>query len=190
METNELVKALRCSAQIPSNEEQCAGCPYFVLETPSEDDVKELGLEPEWKWKSCNVDQMALDAADLIEKQAVEIRELRNSLAVFGQANAALRDKVPERIPVSKRLPEPEKMVLLTVSGKVRISPLLMLMSLENSTQTRVGSLKCGRNGKTPRSPTGCRCPSCRRRNEHDGIHQSAKAAAKADGKRLPCKRT
>lgn len=120
METSELIKALRCSAQIPSNEEQCAGCPYFVLETPSEDDVKELGLEPEWKWKSCNVDQMALDAADLIEKQAVEIRELRNSLAVFGQANAALRDKVPEWIPVSERLPEPEKMVLLIVSGKIK----------------------------------------------------------------------
>ena len=106
METNEIIKALRCSAQIPSNEEQCAGCPYFVLETPSEDDVKELGLEPEWKWKSCNVDQMALDAADRIEKQDAEIK--------------ALRDKVPEWIPVSERLPEPEKMVLLTVSGKFK----------------------------------------------------------------------
>lgn len=92
MDTNEIVKALRCSAQIPSNEEQCAGCPYFVLEHPSEDDVKELGLEPEWQWKGCNVDRMALDAADRIEKQDAEIK--------------VLRDKVPEWIPVAERLPE------------------------------------------------------------------------------------
>ena len=45
-------------------------------------------------------------AADRIEKQDAEIK--------------ALRDKVPEWIPVSERLPEPEKMVLLTVSGKVK----------------------------------------------------------------------
>lgn len=31
-----------------------------------------------------------------------------------------MREKVPEWIPVSERLPEPEKMVLLTVSGKVK----------------------------------------------------------------------
>lgn len=45
-------------------------------------------------------------AADRIEKQDAEIK--------------ALRDKVPEWIPVSERLPEPEKMVLLTVSGKFK----------------------------------------------------------------------
>lgn len=132
MDTNEIVKALRCSAQIPSNEEQCAGCPYFVLETPSEDDVKELGLEPEWKWKSCNVDRMALDAAGLIERQNVEIKALRGaaeslkaalkdaqkSIEVFGQANAALREKVPEWIPVKERLPEPETEVLIVCNRR------------------------------------------------------------------------
>lgn len=134
MKDEEIVKALRCSAQIPSNEEQCAGCPYFVLEHPSEDDVKELGLEPEWQWKGCNVDRMALDAAGLIERQDVEIKALRGAaeslkaaledaqknIEVFGQANAALREKVPEWIPVTERLPEPGKMVLLIVSGKVK----------------------------------------------------------------------
>ena len=116
MEANEIVKALRCSAQIPSNEERCAGCPYFVLEPPSEDDVKELGLEPEFRWKGCNVDRMALDAAGLIEKQERQIQALK------WERDAAVEQAARDRlrwIPVRERLPEPEKMVLLTVSGKV-----------------------------------------------------------------------
>lgn len=50
--------------------------------------------------------RLQIQAADRIEKQDAEIK--------------ALRDKVPEWIPVSERLPEPEKMVLLTVSGKFK----------------------------------------------------------------------
>ena len=117
MEKNEIVKALRCSAQIPSNEEQCAGCPYFVLEHPSEDDVKELGLEPEWQWKGCNVDRMALDAADRIEKQERQIQTLKWERDVA--VEQAARDK-HRWIPVKERLPEPGKMVLLIVNGKVK----------------------------------------------------------------------
>lgn len=98
METNEIVKALRCSAQIPSNEEQCAGCPYFVLEHPSEDDVKELGLEPEWQWKSCNVDRMALDAADLIEKQDVEIKALRGAANSLKAALSAMEQDLRQAV--------------------------------------------------------------------------------------------
>ena len=131
MERNEIVKALRCSAQIPSNEEQCAGCPYFVLEHPSEDDVKELGLEPEWQWKGCNVDRMALDAANLIVQQAMEIQELQNSLAVFGHVNAALRDKVPDWISVEEQLPDTnksasgyEQVTVIATDGK-RVRPMI-----------------------------------------------------------------
>lgn len=102
METNELVKALRdCT-----NKCDCATCEY-------------RNVSDEFGGKFC-FDVLTDRAADRIEKQAVEIRELRNSLAVFGQANAALRDKVPEWIPVSERLPEPKKMVLLIVNGKVK----------------------------------------------------------------------
>ena len=35
-------------------------------------------------------------AADLIEQQAARIEELEKSVAVFGQANKALREKAPE----------------------------------------------------------------------------------------------
>ena len=78
--------------------------------------------------------RLQIHAADQIEKQDAEIKALRGaaeslkaalkdaqkSIEVFGQANAALREKVPEWIPVSERLPEPEKMVLLIVSGKIK----------------------------------------------------------------------
>ena len=110
METNEIVKALRGCAAAGS----CADCPcYQAGERCARKDT---------------------EAAGLIERQDVEIKALRGaaeslkaalkdaqkSIEVFGQANAALRDKVPEWIPVKERLPEPGKMVLLTVSGKVK----------------------------------------------------------------------
>lgn len=96
METNELVKALRAC----SNTMRCTECPLRDVE---------LCLK-----------RMMVGAYDLVKEQAMEIQELQNSLAVFGHVNAALRDKVPEWIPTSERLPEPKKMVLLTVSGKVK----------------------------------------------------------------------
>lgn len=82
METNELVKALRAC----SNTMRCTECPLRDVE---------LCLK-----------RMMVGAYDLIKEQAMEIQELQNSLAVFGHANAALRDKVPEWIPASERLPK------------------------------------------------------------------------------------
>ncbi len=82
METNEIMKALR----VCSNTMRCTECPLRDVE---------LCLK-----------RMMVGAYDLVKEQAMEIQELRNSLAVFGQANAALRDKVPEWIPVAERLPE------------------------------------------------------------------------------------
>ena len=111
METNEIMKALR--KEVAAN--PCVGL-----------------------CSTCNIAEcmtkLQIQAADLIERQDVEIRALRGaagslkaaledaqkSIEVFGQANAALRDKVPEWIPVTERLPEPGKMVLLIVSGKVK----------------------------------------------------------------------
>ncbi len=88
MDGNELVKALRDCI----NKCDCATCEY-------------RNVSDKFGEKFC-FDVLMDRAADLIEKQAIEIQELRNSLAVFGQANAALRDKVPEWIPVKERLPE------------------------------------------------------------------------------------
>ena len=46
------------------------------------------------------------EAADLIEQQAAKIDELKNAVKVLGQANSVLREKVPEWIPCSERLPD------------------------------------------------------------------------------------
>ena len=89
MEGNEIVKALRAC----SNTMRCTECPLQDME---------LCLK-----------RMMVGAYDLIKEQAMEIQELQNSLAVLGQANAALQEKVPEWIPVTERLPEPETEVLI-----------------------------------------------------------------------------
>lgn len=82
MERDEIVKALRVCAAAGS----CADCP--CCQTGERCARKDI------------------EAANLIEKQAIEIQELQNSLAVLGQANAALREKVPDWIPVTERPPE------------------------------------------------------------------------------------
>jgi len=75
-----------------TNKCDCATCEY-------------RNVSDEFGEKFC-FDVLMDRAADRIEKQDAEIK--------------ALRDKVPEWIPVSERLPEPEKMVLLIVSGKIK----------------------------------------------------------------------
>lgn len=118
METNELVKALRDCI----NKCDCATCEY-------------RNVSDKFGEKFC-FDVLMDRAADRIEKQeqqiqtlkrerdvaveqaAMEIQELRNSLAVLGQANAALRDKVPEWIPVKEWLPEPETEVLIVCNRR------------------------------------------------------------------------
>lgn len=97
METNEIIKALR----VCGSTARCVECP--------------LGD----KLSGCMKSVMT-EAAGLIERQDVEIRALRGaagslkaaledaqkSIEVFGQASAALREKVPEWIPVTERPPE------------------------------------------------------------------------------------
>lgn len=92
MERNELVKALRvCATTKP-----CSECPYEVDEG------------------KCWTKDFA--AADLIEKQERQIQTLKWERDVA--VEQAVRDKL-RWIPVKERLPEPGKMVLLIVSGKV-----------------------------------------------------------------------
>lgn len=57
----DIIRALRCSATYAESVD-CTGCPYLLEET--------LEGEP---YLSCYVDQIALDAADLLEKGADKI---------------------------------------------------------------------------------------------------------------------
>nr|DAL50999.1 MAG TPA_asm: Protein of unknown function (DUF551) [Caudoviricetes sp.] len=84
MTAKEIITALRCTA-IVDRHEDCAGCPYHVVEQVPGEDMESFGTET---WESCDVDKVALDAAAALERMVW--------------------------IPVTERLPEPGKRVLAT----------------------------------------------------------------------------
>lgn len=61
-----LAAALRCSAAPPAPERDCDGYPYYVEEDVADELVDQLGDT----WTYCDVDRMARDAADMIERMA------------------------------------------------------------------------------------------------------------------------
>lgn len=61
-----LAAALRCSAAPPAPERDCDGCPYYVTGVYRPEYVAQLGNV--WTW--CDVDRMARDAADMIDRMA------------------------------------------------------------------------------------------------------------------------
>lgn len=71
-ETKELVKALRCSAQVMDGVDQCRKCSYSAIEeiTPDIEAMVPSDFEENGKkyFVSCDCDRMVSDAADLIEK--------------------------------------------------------------------------------------------------------------------------
>ena len=100
METNEIMKALRvCATTKP-----CSECPYEVDEGKCW--TKDFAAAELIEKQERQIQTLKRERDVAVEQAAMEIQELRNSLAVLGQANAALRDKVPEWIPVTERPPE------------------------------------------------------------------------------------
>lgn len=67
MKREEIVRGLRCSGS--TGEKKCDGCPWCVRE----------GVEGK-DWWDCNVDQMALDAADLLENDRNQTLALQREL--------------------------------------------------------------------------------------------------------------
>ena len=81
----ELIEALRCSASPSSKGTDCKSCRYRVLE-PVNDKIPapcDVVIDEVKYWELCDVDRIAPDAADALEKQ-----------------------EVYKWIPVSERLPE------------------------------------------------------------------------------------
>ena len=67
MTREEIVRGLRCSGS--PGEKKCGGCPWCVREDVEGQD-----------WGDCNVDQMALDAADLLENDRSQTLALQREL--------------------------------------------------------------------------------------------------------------
>lgn len=62
--TPEVLAALRCSAAEDVHETHCESCPYYVVEDLDGENAAFFGE----RWVSCDVDRMALDAAEMIEE--------------------------------------------------------------------------------------------------------------------------
>lgn len=61
----EIAKALRCTATAQTGDEPCASCPFCRNEQLNAEWAEKLGTT---EWHSCDVDGIALAAADLIER--------------------------------------------------------------------------------------------------------------------------
>ena len=61
----EIAKALRCTATAQTGDEPCASCPFCQVEMLTEAQKAQLHCE---EWRGCDVDGVALAAADLIER--------------------------------------------------------------------------------------------------------------------------
>lgn len=89
MEGNEIVKALRCRAD---NDSGCSGkCPYLLTNPISEDLAELLGIKLGEVQRSCDAAQILLDAADLIEKQAVLLQKLWGAARIMKEAISELK---------------------------------------------------------------------------------------------------
>lgn len=89
MTRQEIAQALRCTSTPGGQTGDCEKCPYWKTEQLTAEQKEKLGVDT---WKSCDIDKVGTDAADLIERLTAE--------------NAALREKVPQWISVEERLPE------------------------------------------------------------------------------------
>lgn len=65
MDDKKLIAALRCSATVPAEKQDCSNCPYFQREQLPEALWAKLKTE---YWDGCDCDRIALDAADRLEQ--------------------------------------------------------------------------------------------------------------------------
>ena len=66
---NEIIKALRCTST-PRHKYDCENCPYRELNEVNDDiPIKEdVIIDGKKYWEGCDVEKIAIDAADLLEK--------------------------------------------------------------------------------------------------------------------------
>lgn len=85
------MRGLRCSATC-CEPLDCTGCPYLLEETVPEDMVEALGSKLRL---SCDLDQMAMDAADMLEADAKTISALIEDRKNWMERYEKLKSLVP-----------------------------------------------------------------------------------------------
>lgn len=76
----DIVRALRCSAS--TGDKDCTGCPYRIR-----------GEFEGFTWESCDCDRMAVDAADMLEKDETYSGVLQDAVEKWKKAYGTLRGK-------------------------------------------------------------------------------------------------
>lgn len=93
MKPAEITKALRCTATVQTGDEPCASCPFNRTETLTEEQKEQLHCE---EWHSCDVDGVALAAAELIERLTSENAALKKEIRKAGCMFCARFEDCPE----------------------------------------------------------------------------------------------
>lgn len=86
----DIVRALRCSAS--TGDKDCTGCPYLLEETVPEDMAEALGSK---LLLICDVDQIALDAAEMLEADTETISALIDDRKYYMEKYEGLKSRVP-----------------------------------------------------------------------------------------------
>lgn len=66
----EIARALRCISTAQDRERDCAAFRYWRKETLTQAQKEKLGVD---EWTSCDVDRVAMDAANLLDRFAEEM---------------------------------------------------------------------------------------------------------------------
>ena len=115
MTDQELIQALRCTSATGDPVGDCKKCPFLRTEHIGADLAKTFGQD---YWEACDVNAVAIAAADRIANQNTHILTLRREIEGLRSQNEQLRDasallakesaELLERrwIPVTERLPE------------------------------------------------------------------------------------
>lgn len=96
MNRADVVRALRCIATVPNENQSCEGCKYRILE-PVDKRFKiqtDVIIDGKEFWESCDCEAVANDAADLIEKLAEEER-LKANVRIEESLDGLLEDIKP-----------------------------------------------------------------------------------------------
>lgn len=86
----DIVRALRCSAS--TGDKDFTGCPYLLEETLTEAMAEIVGSET---WQTCGTDQMAMDAAEMLETDARTISALVEDRKYCMEKYEKLKSRVP-----------------------------------------------------------------------------------------------
>ena len=87
----DIVRALRCSATVHETVD-CTDCPYLLEETVPEDMAEALGSK---LLLSCDTDQIALDAAEMLEADMETISALIDDRKYYMEKYEGLKSLVP-----------------------------------------------------------------------------------------------